>query len=81
VFLPASFWAVECLAGQGRLEEAEALFERAVAAANDLGLFSEEYDPGTYHMLGNFPQALTHMSHIGASVAIAAAANQISPPL
>jgi GH15 family glucan-1,4-alpha-glucosidase len=43
-FLPCSFWLVECLAAQGRLEEARERFERALRARNDLGLFSEEYD-------------------------------------
>jgi hypothetical protein len=62
-----TFWLVECLAGLGRLEDAAAAFERAAATANDLGLFSEEYDPRRQQMLGNFPQALTHLSHIAAA--------------
>jgi GH15 family glucan-1,4-alpha-glucosidase len=71
-FVACTFWLVECLAGLGRLEEAVAAFERAAATANDLGLFSEEYDPRRERMLGNFPQALTHLSHIAAATAIAA---------
>ncbi len=47
------------------------VFERAAATANDLGLFAEEYDPGKRRMLGNFPQALTHLSHIAAATSIA----------
>jgi GH15 family glucan-1,4-alpha-glucosidase len=69
-FLPCSFWLAEVLANQSRMEDAREVFERAVATANGLGLFSEEYDPGKQRMLGNFPQALTHLSHIEASLAI-----------
>jgi GH15 family glucan-1,4-alpha-glucosidase len=69
-FLPASFWLVEVLAKQSRLDEAQEVFDRAVATANGLGLFPEEYDPGKQRMLGNFPQALTHLSHIEAALAL-----------
>ena len=55
---------------QGRMTDAQAVFERASATANDLGLFSEEFDPTTHHMLGNFPQGLSHLSHITAALAI-----------
>jgi GH15 family glucan-1,4-alpha-glucosidase len=73
-FLPASFWLAEVLAKQARLEDAREVFDRAVATANGLGLFSEEYDPGAQRMLGNFPQALTHLSHIEAALALTRAA-------
>ena len=69
-FLACSFWLATCLARQGREEEAREVFERAESTANPLGLFSEEYDPEAERMLGNFPQALTHLSHIEASVAL-----------
>jgi GH15 family glucan-1,4-alpha-glucosidase len=71
-FLACSFWLVECLAGQGRVEEARQVFERASATGNDLGLFSEEYSPQDERMLGNFPQGLTHLAHIGAAVSLGA---------
>jgi GH15 family glucan-1,4-alpha-glucosidase len=70
-FLPCSFWLVECLVGQGRHEEARAGFDAALATANHLGLFSEEYDAGKGMALGNFPQALTHFSHVAAALALA----------
>ncbi len=75
-FLPASFWLVECLARQGRQEEAQDVFDRTMATANDLGLFSEEFDTLTGEMLGNFPQALTHLSHISAALALREADNR-----
>lgn len=63
-FLPCSFWLADALVLTGRREEGEALFERLLALSNDLGLLSEEYDARERRMLGNFPQALTHMALI-----------------
>jgi len=70
VFLAASFWLAECLARQGRLDDAHSVFKRAVSTGNDLDLFSEEYGPEAKEMLGNFPQGLTHLSLITATVAL-----------
>jgi GH15 family glucan-1,4-alpha-glucosidase len=69
-FIPCSFWLAECYAKQGRSEEARAVFDRAIATANHLGLLAEEYDPKADAMLGNFPQALSHLSHLTAALAI-----------
>lgn len=69
-FLACSFWLAECLAYQGRRGDAKTVFDRAVSTGNDLGLFSEEYHTQTGEMLGNFPQGLTHLSHISASIAM-----------
>jgi GH15 family glucan-1,4-alpha-glucosidase len=61
VFLPCSFWLVAVLAQQGRHEEAVELYERLLSLRNDLGLISEEYDPERKRLVGNFPQAFTHI--------------------
>ena len=70
VFLPCSFWLVICLARQGRLDAANEIFQRAVATGNELELFAEEYDTKGKEMLGNFPQALTHLSLIAAVLSL-----------
>jgi GH15 family glucan-1,4-alpha-glucosidase len=70
-FVACSFWLAECLAHQGRSGEAREVFDRASLASSDLGLYSEEYDTKNAELLGNFPQALSHLSHISAAVALA----------
>jgi GH15 family glucan-1,4-alpha-glucosidase len=70
-FVTCSFWLAECLAHQGRAQEARELFDRVSSCGNDLGLFAEEYDPGAGELLGNFPQGLSHLSHVAAAVAVA----------
>jgi GH15 family glucan-1,4-alpha-glucosidase len=69
-FVACNFWLVECLAGQGRIAEARDVFAQTIATANDLGLFSEEFDTSSRSLLGNFPQGLSHLSHIAAAVAL-----------
>lgn len=60
-FLPCSFWLADCLYLMGRLKEARDLYERLLAVRNDLGLLAEEYDPKAKRLLGNFPQAFSHV--------------------
>jgi GH15 family glucan-1,4-alpha-glucosidase len=67
VFLLCSFWLVEVLVLQGRVDDATALFERLTDLGNDVGLFAEEYDTVHAEMLGNFPQAFTHLGLISAA--------------
>lgn len=64
VFLTCTFWLADNLALQGRREEATALFERLLSIRNDVGLLAEEYDPAACRMLGNFPQAFSHVGLI-----------------
>jgi GH15 family glucan-1,4-alpha-glucosidase len=67
-FLPCSFWLADNYVLQGRREEARALFERLIGLSNDVGLLSEEYDPRTRRLLGNFPQALSHVALVNTAL-------------
>lgn len=78
-FLLCSFWLVNNLALQRQLGPARDLFERLIAHGNDLGLFSEELDPSTGDLLGNFPQAFTHLAIINAAAHIERAAENRGP--
>ena len=71
VFLPCSFWLVDCLELLGRHDEAHSLFRRLVALCNDLGLIAEEYDPQAGRLLGNFPQAFTHLALVNSAYSLA----------
>jgi GH15 family glucan-1,4-alpha-glucosidase len=69
-FLPCSCWLADCLNMQGRWNEARALFERVLAVANDVGLLSEEYHVPSRRLLGNFPQALTHIAVVNTGLGL-----------
>jgi GH15 family glucan-1,4-alpha-glucosidase len=77
VFLPCSFWLADCLAVTNRHAEAAALFERLLALRNDVGLLSEEFDPRTRRLQGNFPHALSHMALINTARLLSLAPTQI----
>jgi len=67
VFLACSFWLVDAYVMLGRLDDARALFKRLAALCNDVGLLSEEYDPASKELLGNFPQAFSHVALINSA--------------
>jgi GH15 family glucan-1,4-alpha-glucosidase len=74
VFLPCSFWLADCLALLGRRDEANRLFERLLDLRNDVGLLSEEYAPQTKRLVGNFPQAFSHVGLINTACNLSKAA-------
>ena len=69
-FLPCTFWLVDNLALQGRRDEARALFERLLALRNDVGMLSEEYDPTAGRLVGNIPQAFSHVGLVNSAMAL-----------
>ncbi len=69
-FAICSFWLVECLARAGEGERARELFERLLAFCNDVGLLAEEIDPHSGELIGNFPQAFSHLGLIQAAIAL-----------
>jgi GH15 family glucan-1,4-alpha-glucosidase len=69
-FLACSFWMVTNLWLMGRKADAKAMFERLLAVRNDVGLLSEEYDPIEKRLVGNFPQALSHIALLQSAFAM-----------
>lgn len=78
MFLACSFWLADNYYLQGRHEEARQLFERLLAIRNDVGLLSEEYDPKEKRMLGNFPQAFSHLTLVNTALNLTAPAEHKS---
>ena len=79
-FLVCTFWLAHAQALAGELDQATATFERAVAAINDVGLLAEEVDPGSGEMIGNFPQAFSHIGLVNAAWAISQAQVRAADP-
>jgi len=78
-FLLCTFWLAQALALSGQVQRAREVFERAAAYVTDLGLLAEEVDPGTGELLGNFPQAFSHIGLVNAAWAIdQASRNQVA---
>jgi GH15 family glucan-1,4-alpha-glucosidase len=78
-FLLCTFWLAQAQAIAGQVDKAKATFERAIAFVNDLGLLAEEVDPETKELLGNFPQAFSHIGLVNAAWAIAQAEKGLTP--
>lgn len=72
-FLLCSFWLVDCLVLLGRHDDALRLFQRLLSLRNDLGLLAEEYDPVSRQLLGNFPQAFSHLGLVSSALHLNAA--------
>ncbi len=72
-FLLCTFWLAQALALSGQVDRARAVFERAIAFVNDVGLLAEEVDPSTDELVGNFPQAFSHIGLVNAAWAISEA--------
>ena len=66
-FLPCTLWLADVYVQMGRRDQARAVVDRVTGVANDLGLLSEEYDPAGRRLLGNFPQALTHLALVNSA--------------
>jgi GH15 family glucan-1,4-alpha-glucosidase len=75
VFLPCTFWLADNYVLQGRQQEAEQIFRRLLGLCNDVGLLSEEYDPQSGRLVGNFPQAFTHVGLINTAMNLSRQAN------
>src|SRR3546814_7417916 len=79
VFLPCSFWLADNFILQGRHTEAENLFVRLLGLCNDVGLLAEEYDPAAGRMLGNFPQAFSHLALVHTARAMTERSPSLKP--
>jgi alpha,alpha-trehalase len=77
-FAICSFWLVECMARAGETARARELFERLVGYCNDVGLLAEEIDPHSRELIGNFPQAFSHLGLIQAAIALDLPAESMS---
>jgi GH15 family glucan-1,4-alpha-glucosidase len=71
-FIPCSFWLADAYVLTGRLADAQRLFERLIGLCNDVGLLAEEYDFGAERVVGNFPQAFSHIALVNTAYNIAA---------
>jgi GH15 family glucan-1,4-alpha-glucosidase len=79
-FLLCTFWLAQALAMAGKVERAREVFERAARFVNDVGLLAEEVDPDTGELLGNFPQAFSHIGLVNAAWAISEAEQRAAVP-
>jgi GH15 family glucan-1,4-alpha-glucosidase len=79
-FIPCSFWLVDNLILGGHHREAHELFQRLASLCNDVGLIAEEYDPGSHRLLGNFPQAFTHVSLVNSVRNLTLGAGAVASP-
>ncbi len=80
-FLACSLWLADAYVLAGEIAKAQALFDRVVAVANDLGLLAEEFDSGAGRQTGNFPQALTHIALINTAQNLSAAKKPVEKPV
>jgi GH15 family glucan-1,4-alpha-glucosidase len=74
LFAICSFWCVDSLARQGRVDEAQRMYERLLSLRNPAGLYAEEFEAGSGRPMGNFPQAFSHVGSITAALSLQAAA-------
>jgi alpha,alpha-trehalase len=81
VFLLCTFWLAQALAMAGQVKRARDVFERAIGYANDVDLLAEEVDATTGELLGNFPQAFSHIGLINAAWAITEAEDRAAQAL
>jgi GH15 family glucan-1,4-alpha-glucosidase len=80
-FLACSLWLADAYVLAGEIDKAQALFDRVVGVANDLGLLAEEYDSGAKRQTGNFPQALTHIALINTAHNLSDAKKPLEKPV